>query len=110
MTDLEGDTASASRSVTVSNPTPTVAITSPNDGNTVSGQVDVMYSLAPADAHWQNVYLVVDGSHWTWAPAGDPLVLDTSVWGPGPHTVYVEAYRNFEAYDSPSISLDFSEP
>jgi hypothetical protein len=110
VTDFEGDTASASRSVTVSNPTPTVAITSPHDGDTVGGQVEVMYSLSPADANWQDVYLFVDGGYWTWAPAGDPLVLDTSAWGPGPHTVHVEAHRNFEAYDSPSISLDFAEP
>ena len=69
-----------------------------------------MYSLSPADANWQDVYLFVDGGYWISAPAGDPLVLDTSAWGPGLHTVHVEANRNFEAYDSPSISLDFAEP
>ena len=64
--------------MTVSNPTPTVAITSPHDGDTVSGQVEVMYSLSPAGANWQDVYLFVDGGYWISAPAGDPLVLDTS--------------------------------
>jgi hypothetical protein len=41
--------------VTVSNPTPTVAITDPVNGGTVTGQIDVHYTLAPAG--WDRQYV-----------------------------------------------------
>ncbi len=80
--DLEWDAASVTRTVTVENPTPTATITGPSDGDVVTGQVEVAYALTPTDwPLWQSVYLLVDGTHWTAAAYGDPLVLDTQLVG-----------------------------
>jgi predicted phage tail protein len=54
------DGAHSSPAITIHVPTPTVRITSPTAGAELSGQVDVGYSLTPADGEWTWVELHVD--------------------------------------------------
>jgi hypothetical protein len=111
VSDLEWDTASVTRTVTVDNPTPTVTITGPSDGDIVTGQVEVAYALAPADwPLWQSVSLLVDGSYWTGVAPGDPLSLDTTWLGAGSHTLQIEASSPLGSYRSPEVSVTVAEP
>jgi hypothetical protein len=107
VTDSNGKTAARSVAVTVSNPTPTVAITDPVDGETVAGQIDVHYTLAPAGWDWQYVDLYVDGWSYGSVSPGDPLPVDTTWIGTGQHTLRVVATDGrWNAYESPPVTIN----
>jgi Fibronectin type III domain/Bacterial Ig domain len=98
----------SSSPVTVTIPSPTVAITSPSAGARFSGSVEVTYSLAPVGWDWQWVDLLVDGSTQSGAAPGEPLALDTAWFEPGPHTLQVRAYDSVRSFDSAGVPVTFT--
>ncbi len=103
--DVWGDTAGATRTVNVSNPTPPVTITSPQDGATVAGQFDVVYAISPASDEWGWATLFIDGVDW-----GGEFVIDTTWLGPGSHTLEVEVSNRFGRQRSLPVSVTVPDP
>jgi hypothetical protein len=109
--DTFGRTATATRTVTVSNPARTVTITSPRANATVDGAVDVTYTLAPTAWEWSSAELLIDGSSWTSAPIGQPLEGNTSRVQPGAHTLRVRAYSSIDGpHTSPAVTIHVPMP
>jgi hypothetical protein len=108
--DQNGKSATSARSVTVNNPTPTVAITSPASNANLSGAFNVVYTLTPANLPWNTVELYIDGTYWATATSPGAAIPFNTTWvgDPGPHTLVVRGYDNsFQSYNSPGRQVNF---
>jgi hypothetical protein len=107
-TDNGARTGSQSISVTVLNQAvlpPTVVITQPTNGATVTGTITISATITPgAGASISSVTLAVDGGTGT-AMSGNPYTLqvNTSPWTTGQHTLLVTAIDNAARTGTQSI-------
>ena len=106
--DDHGRFGAATHSVTVANPLPTVRITSPRAGATVSGPLQVRYARTPADGEWSWINLYVDGAFQAQTYGDDPMPAVTL--SPGRHTLRVEATHRFRTVRSPAITVTVPTP
>ena len=109
--DSFGRTATAVRTVTVTNPARVVTITSPRANATVDGAVGVAYTLTPTAWEWSSAELLIDGSSWTWAQVGQSLEFNTSRLQPGSHTLRVRVYSDIDGtHTSPPVTIHVPTP
>lgn len=98
-------------SVTVDNrpnTQPSVKITSPSDGDTVSGTIQIQGSASDVDGGVNSVEISIDGSGWALASGTTSWVyiVDTKDYGDGKHVIYARAKDNENEYShSKSVTL-----
>ena len=109
--DAAGNTTSASATVTVSNADttpPTVSVTSPADGSTVSGSVTVS-AMASDNVGVSRVEFYVDGTlKGTASSSPYAYVWDTTAGADGTHTVLAKAYDAAGNSASSSVNVTVS--
>jgi hypothetical protein len=88
VTDIAGNTATSSASVTIDNTAPTVTISSPAANANLRGATTIIWAVTEANP--DQVWLIIDGEQRD-VTAQTSYAWDTSTVGDGAHTVVVQA-------------------
>ena len=85
---------------------PTVTITSPVDGATVSGKISVTV-MVTEPASITEIYLMVDGAMWSGGNAPQTFTLDTvsAKLSDGTHSMSIRAWKGGQAVDSKVVNV-----
>jgi hypothetical protein len=108
-TDTVGRSSTTSITVTFSNSPPTISISSPQPGTTISATIAVSGSAA-SPAGIASVQVQVDSNAWVTATGTTSwtLSINTTAYSNGPHTISAMATDTFGRSSAASISITVS--
>ncbi|MCD6512324.1 MAG: right-handed parallel beta-helix repeat-containing protein, partial [Thermoplasmata archaeon] len=91
-----------------SNQPPTITITSPSNGATVSGTVTIQGTAGDSDGTVQKVEVKIDNGAWTQATGTTEwsYSLNTTVLSNGEHTIYARSFDGADYSSSASITIN----
>ncbi len=100
--DYSGRTTTASITIIIDNTAPVVGITQPVNGSTVSGTVEIVFSID--EEHLDQAWLVIDGEMIN-VTGSNSYVLDTTAFSDGPLTITLFANDTLGHGASASITI-----